>query len=298
MRWLLALVLLGAVWLMPATVSADPTTTWTGGPGAILDNTYDGYIDQPAANATVPNGNFPVTGWFVDKTAQGWAGADAMQVFVGTMDGGGTKLADGIVGQSRPDVAAVTGTPDWANSGFSAMVPSGALGSGAQVLSVYLHTGGKGWWYKQVSVNVSSSAPAASAPAPASSSSVPIVGIEKPKDSEVVFTNRDYEIVGYALDQNAQAGQGVGSSGVDRVQVYVGGERDQGGIFVGDATLGYSDSVPATLYGPQFVEAGWRLTFSPTKFHVNTYLMYAYARSVISGREDSAVRFFAIRDIP
>jgi hypothetical protein len=79
--------------------------------------------------------------------------------------------------------------------------------------------------------------------------------------------------------------------------VYIGGDRDNG-VYLGDATLGYSDSVPAGMFGAQFANAGWRLTFTPTKFHVNTYLLYAYARSAVSGNEDVATRYFAIRDTP
>ncbi|MBV9542774.1 MAG: hypothetical protein JOY61_00150 [Chloroflexi bacterium] len=297
--WLGLAVLLG-VMLAPMPASADATSTWTGGPGAILDNTYDGYIDRPSANANVANGNFAVTGWFVDKTAEGWAGADAMQVFLGAMDGGGKKLTDGVVAESRPDVAAATGNAFWAASGFSATIPSGSLSAGNQVLSVYLHTGGKGWWYKQVSVNVTSAAPASSAPAAApstkpSGAALPIVGIEKPKDGEQVPTRSSYDIIGYALDKAAAPNQGVAGSGVDRVQVYVDNERDNGGTYLGDATLGYSDSA-AAAFGPQFTSAGWRLTFKPTNFHANSHLIYAYARSAVSGKEDLAVRYFSIKD--
>src|SRR5262249_36111590 len=152
------------------------------------------------------------------------------------------------------------------------------------------------WWYKQTQVTVSTaSAPAAAAPT-VSGAALPIVAIEKPKDSEQVLTKSDYEMVGYALDKNAGPSQGVAGSGVDRVQVYLGAERDNGGTFLGEATLGFSDSIPAGLYGGQFASAGWRLTFKPTQFHANTYLMFAYARSAVSGKEDSAVRFFAIRE--
>src|SRR5437016_7680811 len=80
---------------------------WQPGPGAVLDNTYDGFIDVPSAGATVPgSGSFSVAGWFVDTTAQGWAGADDIQVWLGTMDGGGQMLAKALLGQNRPDVAA------------------------------------------------------------------------------------------------------------------------------------------------------------------------------------------------
>ena len=46
----------------------------------------------------------------------------------------------------------------------------------------------------------------------------------------------------------------------------------------------------------QYASAGWRLTFKPTQFQANTYLMFAYVRSAVSGKEDNAVRFFAIRE--
>ena len=80
------------------------------------------------------------------------------------------------------------------------------------------------------------------------------------------------------------------------MQVYLGAERENNGMFLGEAVLGYSDSVPEGLYGSQFAASGWRLTFKPTQFHVNTYLMFAYAHSAVSSKEDVATRFFAIRD--
>ncbi len=302
LAWLSVAALVSAV-SAPASVAADAFSTWTPGPGAAGDNTYSGFIDVPPANATVPTGNFQVAGWFVDTTAQGWAGADDVQVFQGTMDGGGKMLAKAFFAQSRPDVAAALGNPYWAASGFNATISASALPTGGQALSVYAHTPGKGWWYKQVQVNVSATAAGSGAPASAgapaptvSGAALPIVVIEKPKDGEQVLTKSDYEIIGYALDKNASSTQGTAGSGIDRVQVYVGAERENNGTFLGEAELGFSDSIPEGLYGSQFASAGWRLTFKPTKFHVNTYLMFAYARSVVSGKEDVAVRYFAIHD--
>jgi hypothetical protein len=88
LAWLSVAALTGAL-SAPAIVAADTFSTWTPGPGAADDDTYAGFIDVPPANATVPTGNFEVDGWFVDTTAQGWAGADDVQVFQGTMVGGG-----------------------------------------------------------------------------------------------------------------------------------------------------------------------------------------------------------------
>ena len=291
-----------ATLIAAAPARADTFTSWTPGPGAILDNTYDGYIDTPSANATVPPGNFTVAGWFVDKAAQGWAGADDVQVWRGTMDGGGTMLAKADFAQNRPDVASVTGVGFWAASGFGAVVPAGALSAGGQTLSVYAHTPGKGWWYKQVQVNVSAGAPAQSSPGAAAPAPIvgggatPIVGFEKPKEGENVPTKTDYEIIGYALDANATLSQGVAGSGINRVEVYIGNERDAGGTFLGEAELGFNSEVAAGLYGQRFVSTGWRLRFKPTQFKANTYLLYAYARSAVTGREDNATRYFAIKE--
>ena len=291
-RWL-GLGWLVGVLLMPKTAGADPLTAWTAGPDATPPATYDGYIDVPGANATVPSGLFTVSGWFVDTSAQGWSGADEIDIWRGSMDGG-TLLTRAGIDQNRPDVAAARGNPFWAASGFGGLVPADSLSPGPQTLSVYAHTPGKGWWYKQVNVTVSPDI----LPAPVSSSPVPVVAIEKPGNGELVLTTRDYEIVGYALDRHAGPGQGVAGSGVDRVEVYLGGERDKGGTLLGDAALGYNDPTPASLYGSSFGSAGWRLTFSPTHFDNNTYLLFAYARSAISGQEDVVSRFFAIRDSP
>jgi hypothetical protein len=296
---ILAACLAIAVVALPGSAQSNPLTTWTAGPDAIGDNTYTGYIDVPASNATVPTGGFSVSGWFVDTTADGWAGADDMQVWLGTMDGGGHLLFKPNFAQYRPDVAAALGNGYQAASGFVGVMPGGALGTGPQTLSVYAHTPSKGWWFKQVQVNVSPSAATNPTPAPpgptVSGGTPPIVVINKPKDSETVLTKSDYETAGYALDKNAAPHQGFAGTGIDRVSLYL-GDRDNGGVSLGDANLGFSDTIAEGLYGSQFASAGWRLVFQPTKFKANTYILYAYAHSVVTGKEEVATRYFAIRE--
>lgn len=300
---LLGAGLVAAALIGPSTVSADTFTSWTGGPGAALDNTYAGFIDQPTMNATVSSAGFTVSGWFVDRQAQGWAGADDIQVWSGTMDGGGALLAKATFAQSRPDVAAALGNGFWAASGFMANV--GPMPTGPLTLSVYAHTPGKGWWYKQVQVTVSSSAPTtapatgtSTSPAP-TGNSLPVVVIEKPKSGENVLTSTsDYTIQGYALDPTATINQGVAGSGIDRVDVYLNPKDDPNSSFLGTADLGYSDDAAAQKYGGQFSSAGWRLTFKPTRYKVKDYTLYAYAHSAVSGKEDSGAQYFVIKDRP
>jgi hypothetical protein len=81
----------------------------------------------------------------------------------------------------------------------------------------------------------------------------------------------------------------VAGSGIDRVEVYMDGERDSGGTLVGDATLGFSDQTAATKYGSQFQSAGWQLTFNPTNYDKGVHQIFAYARSAVSGKENLAL---------
>jgi hypothetical protein len=271
-----------ATLLAPASASADGG--WTPGPGAILDATYDGFIDIPAMNASVPTGNFTVAGWFVDKTAQGWAGADDVEIWQGTMDGGGKMLAKAVFAQNRPDVAAAEGNPFWAASGFGGVVPAGALGAGPQTLSVYAHTPGKGWWFQQLQVSVSATA-AAPAPAAVSGGALPIVVVEQPTSGLNIATKNPYQIMGYAFDKNAAVNQGSQGTGIDHVSVYMDAERDNGGTFVGDADLAFSDQAAMSAGGAQFANAGWRLTFKPTNFHSGSHTLFVYAHSVVTNKE-------------
>jgi hypothetical protein len=309
--WLGLAGLLGAL-LGPASAAADPLTSWTAGPDAALDPTYAGFIDVPAANATVPTGSFTVAGWFVDQTAQGWAGADDVQVWQGTMDGGGKMLAKAVIAQSRPDVASALGNPFFAASGFGAFVPAGALPAGPVTLSVYAHTPGKGWWYKQTNVTASASAPAtasapsASAPAPGtpapaapgpvvSGGALPIVVIEQPTNSTSINTHDAVAtIIGYALDKAATPNMVTQGSGIDRVTVYFDNQQENGGTLVGDADLAFADPAAVSAYGSQFSAAGWRIDFKPTTLHDGNHQFFVYAHSVVTGKENLAQGGFNI----
>jgi hypothetical protein len=267
-----ALVSALTVLLAVAPAASAQTAGWNPGPGAILDITYDGYIDVPGGGATVPGGgSFTVAGWFVDKTAQGWAGADDVQVWLGTMDGGGRMLAKAIFAQSRPDVGGATGNPFWSASGFGAAVAGSSVPSGSQTLNVYAHTPGKGWWYKSVSVSGGGAGTGTAAPsAPAVTAGTPTTTVSTPTNNENVSTKSDYII------------QGVASANVDMIQIFINGER--GGNYSSELGI-------ATPGG----DGSWSLTFKPTKYpsmHSNVYI-YAHGRN---GQETIVVREINIVD--
>jgi hypothetical protein len=296
-----ALALVGAL-LAPTLASADPLTSWTAGPDAILDDTYDGFIDVPAMNTTVPTGNFTVTGWFLDRQAEGWSGADSIQLWLGTMGGSGKLIANALVAQPRPDVAAAENNPFWVNSGFSAVVPFDALPTGAQTLSIYAHTPGKGWWYKQVNVNVSGTTNVVATsgpPAAASAGAGPILVIEAPNQGTTFSTRTaTFSMMGYAVDPTAAANQGSQGSGIDQVTVYADNPREKEGIFLGTAALGFEDSAAAAAYGTQFVNSGWRFDVSPTSFHSGVHNLYVYAHSVVTNTDSTAALGFSVTEAP
>src|SRR5216683_3189103 len=126
----IAAFLAAATALLLASVPAAlaQSAGWQPGPDAAADSTYDGFVDIPHNGDSVPgSGSFTVAGWFVDTTAQGWAGADDIQVWLGTMDGGGRMLAKAAFAQNRPDVGAATGNPYWSASGFGASIAGSSV---------------------------------------------------------------------------------------------------------------------------------------------------------------------------
>jgi hypothetical protein len=251
------------------------TTTWLPGPGANGLSTLSGTVDQPK---TAQNGQ--LTGWVVDTTAQGWSGVDAVQIWNGLMDAGGQILSPAVIQLDRPDVAATLGNPYFAASGFSANIPPSTFTGG--IFYVYAHTPDKGWWYQQVLSSGSAAGFMAG----------PRLDIETPTALATVHSNAAFTIRGTAYDPLADPTRGTG---VDRVQVYLDGDRKTG-IYIGDATLGLYDQF-AQHAGQE--TAGFQLIFQPNSWMPNISdnqitRLTIYARSSATGAETSAQRSIII----
>jgi hypothetical protein len=150
------LVVLSVLHPAPALAAPALGDGWLPGPGAVGENTYSGVIDAPPVGALVTtSGAVQMAGWFVDRTADGWAGADDVEIYLGTMGNGGALLTHAFFARERADVARTFGRPDWAPSGWTALVPTTALVPGHNEVAVYAHSPAKGWWYKQLTVTVS-----------------------------------------------------------------------------------------------------------------------------------------------
>jgi hypothetical protein len=289
MRIPLLLVALGMV-LLTTPAAADSSAPWTPGPQASGDDTYTGFVDAPQAGGTVTgSAALEIRGWAVDRTAEGWSGIDQVQVVLGVLDQGGRVLVTGNVGQDRPDVAQALGNPFFAGSGYSAVLPAGALPMGSSVLSIYVHTPNKGWWYRQLTVQVQAQA----LPLARAFSDDPLLVVEAPlPDAHIPPNTANLPVRGFAIDRNATQGAGVGGSGVGRIQVYLdGGKRD--GTFLGEAQLGVK-SRDATGWGERFDMAGWELNIHPNELAEDPHALFIYAVSAVSDAETLVIVPFRI----
>jgi hypothetical protein len=270
---MLARLLLGsALVCAQLVVAAAPTAVadgvWLPGPDGVGSATFTGSIDRASGTQ--------VSGWVVDTTAQGWSGIDDIQLWDGLMNAGGRMLIHASIQLARPDVASALNNPYWSASGFSATLPSTELGSGA-TLYVYVHTPSKGWWYQQLFTSTIGPQFAAG----------PVVDVEVPTALATVHSASPFTMHGFAYDPSASPDQGTG---VDRVQVYLDGDRSSG-TFIGEASLGKLDPAAAAA-GGQFANAGWQLTFQPNSWLPNLSdnqisKLTVYARSSVTGKETS-----------
>jgi hypothetical protein len=263
----LAAMLAGPAEAQSVSISGS---SWLAGPSGTGDATYSGALDQPPSLTSAT-----IAGWVVDTSAQGWSGIDDVQIWSGPMDAGGQQLAHPAIQQNRPDVAATLGNPYWAQSGFSGPLSSSPWNTVAS-LYVYAHTPSKGWWYNLFLVS----------PAVGAISTGPRVDIELPTPLATVHNSMAYAMSGTAYDPGSTSG-----TGVDRVSVYLNGDRKTG-IYIGDATLGHFDKFSARA-GEQFANAGWQLTFQPgswidTQTDNTIMQMTVYAHSSVTGLESSA----------
>ena len=243
---------------------------WSAGPDGSGDATYQGALDQPPALTSNT-----VTGWVVDTSAQGWSGIDDVQIWNGLMNAGGQMVAHPVIQLNRTDVAATLGNAYWAASGFSGTLSSSPWTT-LSSLYVYVHTPSKGWWYNQFLVS----------PRVVLISNGPRLDIEMPTPLATVHNTKAYTMNGTAYDPSATSG-----TGVDRVSVYLNGDR-KSGVYIGDAALGQFDKFSAQA-GAQFANAGWQLSFQPSSWidtpTDNTMMQVTvYAHSSVTGGESTA----------
>jgi hypothetical protein len=276
-----------------SVASADTASPWSAGPNALGDDTYAGFVDTPVSGASVPpNRTVVVTGWVLDRTAVGWSGVDAVEVYRGLRDQGGALMARAALGLPRGDVANALGTSYWGNAGFKAAFSAGSLAVGSNLLAVYAHTPDKGWWYKPLQVSV----PAA--PARAFADDPLLIVREASPSLDVPQSTPTLRLSGYAIDRNVPLGVqlGAGGSGVGSVLAYLDGPRTPGngqGTLVATASLGQKNR-EATGFGERFGMSGFEIDIHPSDLTVDKHELYIYADSAYWPSETLALIPFNI----
>jgi hypothetical protein len=278
-RWLVLAGCLALGSVVPAA-NADAGSPWLAGPGAIGDDTFAGFIDAPGPGVTVTrNSRVLVQGWVVDRTAQGWTGIDDVQIYLGLQEQGGSLITRASSGQRRDDVATALGNAFWANSGFSASFTDNGLVTGSNLVTIYVHTPDRGWWYKQVEVRVQPLPDLAYADDPL------LVVREVVPSLDVDQKTPNLTLRGWAIDRNLPVPLvlGVNGTGVSRIQFYLDGPR-QTGVFLGDAAMGRINR-EATGFGERFLQSGWEMTVHPGEFSIERHEFFIFAASAYSPLE-------------
>jgi hypothetical protein len=197
------------------------------------------------------------------------------------MNAGGQLISNAVIQLNRPDVAATLGNPYYASSGYAATVSPTTFASGG-ILYIYAHTPDKGWWYQQALSSGSAAGFAAG----------PRLDIETPTALATVHSNAAFTIRGTAYGPLADPSK---TTGVDRVQVYLNGDRKTG-IYIGDASLGLYDKFAQQAGQP---DAGFQLTFQPNSWMSSISdnqitQLTIYARSSVTGSESSVQKSIII----
>src|SRR5262245_45415159 len=124
-------ILTAATLVVSAALVAQPVA-----PPVAVNGTLRLQTDAPAAGSTlaVP---FAIGGWALDTAAATGTGIDAIHVWAIPPNGAPTFLGAGVLGVSRPDVAALFGA-QFQNSGFN-LTATAPLAPGAYTLAVFGH---------------------------------------------------------------------------------------------------------------------------------------------------------------
>jgi hypothetical protein len=297
--------------------------SWLAGPDGQGPSTIVGRVETPSRNQNIASGaSVLVSGWAADTTAAGWSGIDGVEVWSGPKGGSATKLVTGNIGLTRTDISDALGAY-FGKAGFNAVIPASALANlkpGSMNLYVYLHTPGKGSWYRTAALNL------APAPPPLAFATDPIVQIIKPQDGTAITqlqrTNK-FTFSGFALDRNpitnpATQVLGPGCSGcglfgtqargagIASVTAYIDSRADPFNVNLPAVSL-YGNPLVSNLgslnvpgrpqasiitrqYGTAFDYSGWSVSINPTLLAPGLHTLVVTATSSITPREPGCER--------
>jgi hypothetical protein len=205
-------------------------------------------VSQPHMSLDVPShgqpvsGNFAVSGWALDLGAASGTGVDTVHVWAQSASTGEwIWLGAANMGVSRPDVAAVFGSANFATSGFGMMA---TLAPGTYDVNVFAHSLVSGTFNNVQTKRVTVVAPP----------SRPLMFIDLPVPEFATTHGTLFSISGWAVDLSSSFG-----SGIEAIHVWAYPTSGAAPIFVGATTPGGHRPDVAGVFGGQFAPSGYSL---------------------------------------
>jgi hypothetical protein len=226
-------------------------------------------LDVPTDESTVGS-SFTISGWAIDRAATSGAGVDVVHVYAypisgfnGGITGNPIFLQQIVVGNARPDIAAVYGS-QFASSGYSSTISG--LTPGTYRLYVYGHSVVAGTFNNfsaPIDVTVGSTA------------SDPVMYIDSPQNGANLTRGVAFTIAGWAVDRGASTGTGVGNAGTPPIHVWafpVG--APQNGFLAAAGSSSNPRGDIGNAFGTQFTNSGYSL--SATIGAAGSYDLYVF----------------------
>jgi Big-like domain-containing protein len=226
-------------------------------------------IDEPMVGSLAA-GTVLVSGWAVDRNSKNDPDIERVSVF---LDGIGEDkmLGEATLGVSRPDVAELLDEPKFLASGWTFSWTAGTL-EGNHTLFVIAR--GKAGRVSLATREVND----------------PLVRFDSPASGARIQQDDLVEIAGWAIDRSDLEGDGVES-----VTLYL--DAKDASHLLGTATPDQASDDVAGTYGDRFGLSGWTFTWDVGQTPKGDHVLYAVARSSVSGHETTVTRKIEVKDL-
>jgi hypothetical protein len=224
-------------------------------------------IDEPRVGSLAA-GTVLVSGWAVDRNSKNDPSIERVNVF---LDGIGEDkmLGEATLGVSRPDVAELLDESKFLASGWTFSWTTGNL-EGNHTLFVIA-------WGNAGRVSLATR-----------EVNDPLVRFDSPAAGARIQQDDLVEIAGWAIDRTDLEGDGIES-----VTMYL--DANDAAHLLGAATPDQASDDLAGIYGDRFGLSGWTYTWDVGQTPTGEHVLYAVARSSVSGHETTATRKIEVK---
>jgi hypothetical protein len=226
-------------------------------------------IEDPKLGGLVA-GTFQVKGFAVDRNSTEGPAVDKVTLYLDVVSDAG-KLGDATIGIDRPDVATLLGDPKYLKSGWMYTWTAGTLEGNHTLFVVARAKSGR---VSMVSREIND----------------PLVRFDTPAAGASFRQEEVVDVTGWAIDRSDAVADGIAS-----VTLYLDAKDDAHKL--GLATPGQESSELSELHGERFATAGWAYSWDIAQTTVGEHVLYAVAKSSVSGHETTVTRKVVIKSL-